>query len=414
MERTDVVVVGAGQAGLAASRCLAARGIDHLVLDRGRVAERWRSERPRSLRLLTPRSLVRLPGAEGGCADPDSFLSRLELVAELERYAAATGAAIRERVAVRRVGRFAGGYSVETDGGTIRSRAVVIATGHCDLPRVPRFAGALDPDVASIPASWYRDPDSVPHGGVLVVGASASGVQIADELRRAGREVFLSVGHHARLPRSYRGRDVYGWLDALGVLRERLDPARSADRARRAPSPQLSGAHPPRDVDLPALAARGVHLLGRAVDADDGHVRFADDLGETTRRAEASRRALLARIDAYVEACGLGAAVPPPAVPPAFVAGGAPRALHLRSAGVGAVVWATGYRRSYPWLALPIVGADGEIHQRGGVTPAPGVFTLGLAFQRRRDSSFLSGVGDDARAVADRLDLYLRRRLAAA
>lgn len=412
MERTDVVVIGAGQAGLAASRCLSIRGIDHVVLERGRRAERWRSERWSSLRLLTPNWQSRLPGARYDGPDPDGYMRAADVVTLLERYAAAFDAPVREGARVVRARRLERGYVVATETGTFEARAVVVATGHCDLPYVPPCADDLATDVFQVTPTAYRDPDSLPPGGVLVVGASASGAQLSDELCRSGRHVVLSVGRHARLPRAYGGRDVYAWLDAIGALRERLDESRGAARARRAPSPQLVGSSPERAVDLPALRSRGVRITGRLVGID-GHVAsFADDLETTTRAADAKQSELLARIDAHI--ARRGGCVIPATRPAPFVAAGGPTSIDLREEGIRSVVWATGFRRNYPWLDAEVLDAHGEIRQRRGVAAAPGLYTLGLAFQRHRGSSLLDGVGEDARAITAHLAAFLRSARAAA
>jgi putative flavoprotein involved in K+ transport len=255
-------VVGAGQAGLAVSRCLAERGADHIVVERGRVAERWRTARWDSLRLITPNWMSRLPGRSYPGPDPGGYMSAPELVSYLQGYADSGAAPVRESTTVELVQTCATGLRVVTDQQTWLARNVVVATGTENGAFVPPVAGGLAPRVHQLTASRYRSPRHVPDGGVLVVGASASGVQIADELRRAGRTVVISVGRHSRLPRRYRGHDIQWWLHRTGILDQRIDQMRDARSARQAPSLQLSGRRRHR-VDLEALAARGVVLAGR-------------------------------------------------------------------------------------------------------------------------------------------------------
>jgi putative flavoprotein involved in K+ transport len=413
MRRTDVVIVGGGQAGLAMSRCLVDRGIEHVVLERGRIAERWRSERWDSLRLLTPRWQARLPGWRYRGPEADGFMTRDEVVDYLDGYARSFAAPIESGVAVSAVERGAAGFRVTTSRGSWSARAVVVATGHCDVPFVPPIAAGLPHDVAQVVPTRYRNPDRLPEGGVLVVGASSTGVQLAAELQRAGRQVTLAAGKHVRLPRRYRGRDVMWWLDAAGVLDERAEDVADLEAARRQPSLQLVGSDDHRTIDLGTLRALGVRLAGRVVGAEGGRVLLGDDLARSVAAAEGRLTRLLRRIDAHVER--RAAADVPPAEPIAPIAlPRAPTALDLRAEGIRTVVWATGYRRRYPWLHLPVLDARGEIHHAGGVTPEPGLYVLGLQFLRRRNSSFLDGVGADADAVAAHLGDHLERRQRAA
>jgi putative flavoprotein involved in K+ transport len=397
-------VIGAGQAGLAASRCLTARGIDHVLLERGRVAERWRSERWDSLRLLTPNWMSRLPEWSYMGPDPHGFMTAAEVTSYLQSYADASRAPVVEDSAVARLARADDGrLEVETASSRWLASNVVIATGWCDQPAVPAIARRLGPAVTSVTPSAYRNPDTLPAGGVLVVGASATGVQLADELARSGRDVTIAAGHHTRLPRRYRGMDIWWWLDRIGSLDRTIDELPDPVAAIREPSLQLVGRPDHSDVDLPALVARGVRLTGRVVAVDGDEVRFANDLGTTVAAADARMRRMLAQIDTHIEAAGLSAEVLDPEPPAAVVANEAPTVVNLRRRGISAVVWATGYRRAYPWLHLPILDDHGEIRQHRGVTPIDGVYVLGQRFQHRRRSNFLDGVGLDAELVADHL-----------
>ncbi len=400
MKRTDVVIIGAGHAGLAMSHVLSSRGIEHVVLERGRVAERWQSERWDSLRLLTPNWCSRLPGWHYRGADPDGFMTMAETTRYLQTYARSFGAPVRTGVTVRSVVRSGDAWRVTTDRAATCTRAVVIATGHCDIPHVPDMARALPCDIHQITPGAYRNPGSLPDGAVLVVGASASGAQIADELRAAGRKVTLAVGRHVRLPRRYRGRDIIWWMDRAGILADPVERMRDIEAARRQPSLQLVGDPACRRLDLGTLAATGVRILGRACTAEGPAMHFAGDLAETTAAAERKLIRLRRRIDDFIAATGLVgvAADPEPYAPLGLHA--APRTLDLRAEGFGTVVWATGFRRGYAWLEPVALDASGELRHRGGVSPMAGLYAIGLRFQRRRNSSFIDGAGADAEALA--------------
>jgi putative flavoprotein involved in K+ transport len=410
MRRVDTVVIGGGQAGLAMSRCLKDVGVDHVVLERGRVAERWRSERWDSLRLLTPNWQSRLPGYRYQGDDPDGYMRMPEVVEFLQSYARSFAAPLEERSTVLAVETRGGGYCVVTDRGEWESRAVVIATGHCDTPFVPGIGKRLPADVVQVVPTRYRSPEDLPAGGVLVVGASATGVQLADEIHASGRPVTLAVGRHTRLPRVYRGRDVLWWLDAIGALDETTDETFDLGVSRSQPSLQLVGRPDRATLDLPALERRGVRLVGRAVDVDGDRVLFADDLVTHTVAADARLARLVQRIDIFAARTRLDAVVAPPEpFAPFLWPAPAPTAIDLRQEGIRTVVWATGFRRLYPWLRVPVLDDRGEIQHDKGVTLYPGLYVLGLYFLRRRKSSFLDGVGRDAMDLTAHLATYLRR-----
>ena len=397
MRRVTAAIIGAGHAGLAMSHCLGRRGIEHVVLERGRVAERWRSERWDSLHLLTPNWMSRLPDWSYQGPDPDGFMTMPEVTSFLEAYAHASAAPVAEGTEVHALRRACELFHVETSRGVWQSRIVVLATGHCDLPLVPAIARELPPSVHQVTPSRYRNPAALPEGGVLVVGASATGLQIADELHRAGRAVSLSVGRHTRVPRRYRGRDICWWMDRAGVLDESIAEVADLARARTQPSLQLVGAPDRSSLDLGMLQARGVRVLGRSVAIDGRVMRFRDDLEETTAAAQRRLERLLARIDGVAGAMG---APRDPAAWRSIRLAPSPCALDLAAEGIRSVVWATGYRRDYRWLTLPVLDDAGEIIHDGGVTPLPGLYVLGLRFLRRRKSSFLDGAGGDAEALA--------------
>jgi putative flavoprotein involved in K+ transport len=395
--RVETIIVGAGQAGLALSHQLAAAGHGHVVLERGRVGERWRSERWDSLTLLTPNWLNRLPGASP-LPDPDGYLDRDGVIAYLESYGAA--APVRERTTVRRVRRIPHGFHVATDRGDWHARNVVIATGDCDVPRIPAVAAGAPSWLTQLHAARYRRPDLLPEGGVLVVGAGPTGQQLADELRRSGRHVVLAVGRHARVPRTYRGRDVFAWLRDTGQLDVHAGEVPDLTAARRAPSFPVTGAAGGASLGLDRLAALGVVVAGRLIGFSHRHAMFGRELEHELRAAERRLRRTLRTFDAYIERTG-AAAEPAQVLAPVSLGHG-PARIELRGQ-VRTVLWASGYRRSYPWLDVPVLDGNGELVHREGVTRVPGLFALGLKFQRTRKSHLLGGVGEDAARVAEHI-----------
>ena len=403
MPQRTTVVIGAGQAGLAMSHCLSRVGIDHVVLERGSVAQRWRSQSWDSLRLLTPNWMTRLPGLQYDGCDPDDFMSVPDLVALLERYAVSSSAPVLTDTEVQRVARSGDVFRVDTDRGSWSAGSVVMATGYCDLPTVPAASRGLAPSVLQMVPAAYRRPDQLPAGGVLVVGASSTGVQLADEIQRSGRQVTLAVGRHTRLPRRYRGRDILWWFDRLGILSQRADAVQDIERSRRQPSLQLVGRTDHSSLDLTVLNERGVRLVGRIRDIRGHHVQLADDLVGTTAAADIKMAEMLMRIDRFIADAGVAADAPEAFAPTWPLAAAAADALDLKDERINTVIWATGYRRAYPWLHVPVLNADGEITHTGGTTPVDGLYVLGLNFQRRRNSSFIDGVGDDAWAIAQQI-----------
>jgi putative flavoprotein involved in K+ transport len=398
---TDVVVIGAGQAGLAASRCLTDGAVDHVVLERADVADSWRTQRWDSLRLLTPNWMTRLPGFAYDGSDPAGYMSAAEVARLLDRYRNSFAAPVRTGTAVTGVtpGPGGEGFRVATDAGVWHSRAVVVATGAAREPHVPAVGRELPASVRQLTCAEYRRPDQV-EGDVLVVGASASGVQIADELARSGRRVTIAVGDHVRVPREYRGRDIHWWMDAIGQLDERWDEVPDIDRARRLPSLQLVGGPQRRTLDLNALTAVGVRLVGRLAGVAGGRALFSGSLPALVAGADLKQDRLLDRIDEYI---GTGRGERPARTR----VGDPPTALPL--AGIRTVVWATGYRPTWPWLPDGLVDRFGRLRHDGGVTPLPGLVALGLPFLRRRKSSFLDGVGPDAAELMAEVRRHLDR-----
>ena len=412
--RTTTVVIGAGHSGLATSRFLTQRAIEHVVLDRGDIANSWRTQRWDSLRLLTPNWLSRLPGFAYDGPDPDGFMTVPEVIAFIERYAAVVEAPVRTGTTVTDVSAIGGGYRVTTDRGTWEAPTVVLASGGFNLPNVPALAAAVPSSVTTINAASYRRPDQLPDGAVLVVGASATGIQLADELQRSGRPVTLSVGEHVRMPRAYRGRDIMWWMTAAGILDERYDEVDDVVRARNVPSPQLVGTLDRSTRDLNALTDIGVALVGRLSEVRDGVALFSGALRNKCALADLKLGRLLDTFDAWALASGLDRDVAPPHRPAPTRVPDAPRlAVDLRSGEIASIVWATGFRPDYSWLSVPVLDRKGRLRHEGGVvTGAPGMYAVGLNVLRRRKSSFIHGAEDDARELTDHLAAHLAARCA--
>jgi len=382
-----------------------------VVLERGEVANSWRRERWDSLRLLTPNWQSRLPGRRYDGPDPDGYMTAGEVTELIERFATVSRAPVRTGVNVTSVRRTDAGYHVTTSCGEIRCRAVVIASGACNLPVVPQFREAVPAPVEQLTPFDYRDPAKLPDGGVLVVGASATGVQLAAELQQSGRPVTLSVGEHVRLPRTYRGRDVLWWMDASGVWDQRHDEVEDLTRARRLPSPQLVGTPERTTLDLNALTSMGVELVGRWAAVRDGRALFSGGLRNMFSLADLKMRRLLDTFDEWARMHGRDAEVgPAERIAPTRVPESARLQLDLRGGEIRAVVWATGFRPDYRWLDVPVVDAKGQLRHEGGVVDGPGLYALGLPVLRRRKSTFIYGIEDDAREVIDHLTQYLAVR----
>jgi putative flavoprotein involved in K+ transport len=410
--RTTAVVIGAGQAGLAMSWWLAARSIDHVVLERGEVANTWRTERWRSLTLLTPNWQSRLPGFGYEGDDPDGFRTLPETIAFIERYARVVSPPLRTHCRVTSVRRADDGYEVVSAQGTWRCKAVVLATGAFNIAQVPKLAQAVPPGIAQLTTVQYRSPESLEPGGVMVVGAAASGAQLADEIQRSGRPVTLAVGEHVRAPRTYRGRDIQWWMDATGLNDERYEEVENLARARNLPSFQIAGYPDRRDIDLNALTSLGVKLVGRLAGIRDGKAQFSGSLRNVCALADLKLNRLLNRIDEWAAENAVGDAVDPPHRPePTRVEPSPPLGLDFDRSGIRTIVWATGFRPDYSWLDVPVLDRKGNIRHDGGVvTEAPGLYVLGLTFLRRRKSSLIDGIGDDTRDLSAHLAAHLGAR----
>jgi len=398
----ETVIVGGGHAGLALSYHLGRLGRPHVILERGRVAERWRSERWDSLMFQFPNWSLRLPGHEYRGSEPDGFATRAEVIAFIERYREIVGAPVRTGVRVDRVRAEAGRFRLETTEGPIEAANVVIATGPYQEPLLPAVRHALPPGLAQVHASGYRNPAQLPEGAVLVVGSGASGCQIVEDLLAAGRTVYLSVGRHRRYPRRYRGRDMFWWMERIGAL----DQTRAErPEARERPNPLVTGVGGGHDIDLRDYAAAGVTLLGHLVDVTGSRLRLADDVAALLAAGDESVGVFTRAVDAYVARSGLAA---PAEAPPAI---GSPRAtppapireLDLATSGIMSVVWATGFRRDFGWIDAPVLDDRGEPIHRRGVTGCEGLYFLGLPWLHKLKSSVLCGVGDDAAHLADHI-----------
>jgi putative flavoprotein involved in K+ transport len=412
MMKTTAVVVGAGHAGLAMSRRLTERSIDHVVLERGEVANSWRTQRWPSLRLLTPNWQTRLPGHDYAGDDPGGFMPVADVVATLTGYARLVDAPVRTAVAVRSVRAVSQGFEIQANDDLLRARAVVAATGACNLPAIPAIADALPPSITTITPLTYRDPGQLPDGGVLIVGASATGVQLADQIHRSGRPVTLSVGEHVRLPRTYRGRDIFWWLEATGLLAERYDEIDDLTRARHLPSPQLTGTSEAAMTDLNALAALGIRIVGRLGRITDGVAQFSGSLANTCALADLKMNRFLNRADEWATASGLDDELPPPhRFASTSVDPGSHLELDLRSGEIATVLWATGFRPDHSWLDIPVRDRTGRLRHDGGVvTGAPGLYLLGMPVLRTRASTYIHGASTDSEALSDHLNSFLGSR----
>jgi putative flavoprotein involved in K+ transport len=379
-----------------------------VVLERGEVANSWRHERWDSLRLLTPRWQSRLPGYQYSGDDPDGFMTMTEVVEFVSRFAVMSAAPVRTHTTVTSVKQTDDGYHVRTQNGGLRCRSVVLASGACNVASVPAVRQAVPASVQSFTPFDYRNPARLPEGGVLIVGASATGVQLAHEIQRSGRPVTLSVGEHVRLPRTYRGRDVLWWMDASGVWNQRYDEIDDLTRARGLPSPQLVGTPERTTLDLNTLSASGVEIVGRLAAVRDGRALFSGGLRNQFALADLKMDRLLDTFDDWAHSQGRESDV---GVSERFEPTRAPNssrlALDLTSGEIRSIIWATGFRPDYSWLDVPVVDRKGHLRHDGGVVDAPGLYAMGLPVLRRRKSTFIHGAEDDARDVVDHLARYL-------
>jgi len=398
-EAIDTLVIGGGQAGLVMSYRLKQRGIAHLVVERARIAERWRSERWDGLKFQFPNWSVKLPDFPFPHTDPDAFASSADIIAFIEAYADFVAPPIRCGVEVTRLSRGVRGFIAETADGTIEARNVVVATGPYQRPLMPDLL--RDHPAFQLHANSYKNPGQLPAGAVLVVGAGASGAQIAEELHRAGRRVYLAVGQHTRMPRRYRGQDLTWWFGALGLFDKTPE--------QRGPihvNPSITGAYGGYTIDFRRFAADGITLTGRILAARDSVLEIAPDLAENLANGDTYYATFLDMLDAHVEQHGLDL----PDDPAARVVLADPpcvtrplRRLDLAADRVAAVIWATGYGVDFGWIDIPVKDISGEPLHRGGITETPGLYFLGLPWQSKLYSAFLSGVDDDAVVLAEHI-----------
>lgn len=400
-ESIETVIVGGGQAGLAMSYYLRQCGREHIILERARVAERWRTQRWDSLMFQFPNWSIELPGRSYTGPDPDGFSHKSDILAFIEDYAAWIKAPVRTGVEVLSLRRAPqpSGYLLSTSAGTFEARNVVIATGPYQRQRIPSLAAGFQPGFFQVHAGEYRNPQELPPGGVLVVGSGASGCQIAEELLMAGRQVLFAIGKHRRVPRRYRGHDVFWWRRALGFLDQK---AEDTPREQREPPPLVTGVGGGHDVDIRSYAEDGMRLLGHVREVRDGRVALAGDLGESLAAGERAFDEFTSAVDDYLRSRGAvssdGHTSTSPRITPTSL-----DEIDLRASHIQSVVWATGYVLDFRWIELPIFDARGEPVQARGVASAPGIYFLGLAWMHKVKSSFLYGVGEDAQYLAERI-----------
>ncbi|WP_051371291.1 NAD(P)-binding domain-containing protein [Mesorhizobium loti] len=404
----DVVVIGAGHSGLALSYLLGQRSLSHVVLERGEIANSWRTERWDSLRLLTPNWMARLPGYPYQGDDRDGYMSAGQLADFISRYATYISAPVLKNTPVNRVAPSSHGFRVEVPNGDWLCQTVVLATGAFSKPVIPKLAEAMPATIEQLSAHTYRNPRQLAPGGVLVVGASATGLQLAQEIQLSGRPVTLAVGEHVRLPRVYRGRDIQWWMLATGVLDQRVEDADDPDRARRVPSPQLVGTPERATLDLNVLQRQGVKVVGRLMGLRGSVAQFSGSLRNVCALADLKMNRLLASIDEWAEANAPSGIGPIERFAPTAI--GEPPQLELElGEDIRTVLWATGFRPNFSWLDLPVFDRKGELRHDRGVADVPGIYVLGLPYLRRRKSSFIHGAEDDARELVTHLTGYLDR-----
>ena len=405
--QVTTVVIGGGHSGLAISKCLTDRSIDHVVLERGEVANSWKYERWDSLRLLTPNWLTRLPGHVYKAEYPDEFMEMPELIDFIESYSTAISAPVQGGTNVTSVRRQEGGYEVVTDQGTWRCATVVLASGACNVATVPDVAAGLPASVHSVTPLEYRNTEQLADGGVLVVGASATGAQLADEIHRSGRPVTISVGEHVRMPRTYRGRDIQWWMDAAGLLDESHTEVDDIVRARHVPSPQLVGSPERANIDLNTLLESGIELRGRLGSIRDGVAQFSGGFRNHCMLADLKMNRLLNTFDEWATESSGAEFTDPHRFEPTRIQNEPPLEMDLASGQIQTVVWATGFRPDHSWLDVPVFDRKGRLEHDGGVVGSPGMYVMGMPFLRRRKSSFIHGAEDDAKDLTEHLASHL-------
>ena len=407
-QNVSTVIVGAGHAGLAMSHCLTERGVDHVLLERGEVANSWRTERWDSLQLLTPNWCSRLPGYSYSGDDPDGYMNMEQVIAFISGYAESISAPVHTSTTVTCVRPAESGYHVETDKGNWSCRSVVLASGTCNIPSLPKVAADVPESIFTIDSKTYRRPGQLPDGGVMVVGASATGTQLAREIQLSGRNVTLAVGEHIRLPRVYRGRDILWWMDACGLQDERYDEIEDIKRGREISSLQLTGSETRDTLDLNALTSIGVRLVGRLMGMRDTTALFSGSLENQCALSDLKMNRLLNTVDEWATEAGVDGTVPDPhRFEPTEFPEKPPLMMDFEKEGIKSIVWATGYKPDYSWLEMDVFNRKGGLRHDGGIVDAPGLYMIGQQFLRRRKSSLIDGAANDANDLSDHLANYL-------
>ena len=410
--KTECIVIGAGHCGLAMSQCLSSLNIEHAILERGEVANSWKQERWESLRLLTPNWLTGLPGKAYSGDEPDGFMDMPELIEFLEQYAREISAPINENTSVISVNKKGDYFYVTTNRGVWQCRSVVIASGACNNAKIPAISKSVPDSLEMLTPLQYQNPSQLKDGGVLVVGASATGLQLAKEIHQSGKTVYLSVGEHVRLPRYYRGKDIQFWMNKTGLLDEKYNDIDDLNRGRSLPSPQLSGSDLNETLDLNSLAERGVNIRGRLAGFKDDCVQFSGALTNTCQLADLKMNRLLDSIDEWIlqNSDELKDVLVEPAM--RFLKTGVSESpqnnLDMKKENVSTILWATGFTPDYSWLNLPVFDHKGRIRHDGGIVDYPGVYVMGLPLLRRRKSSFIHGAADDAADLSLHLKDFLQ------
>ncbi|HSN94594.1 MAG TPA: NAD(P)/FAD-dependent oxidoreductase [Anaerolineaceae bacterium] len=402
-EKIETIIVGGGQAGLATSYYLNQLGRENLVLDKAAQAgNAWRNDRWESFTLLTPNWSFRLPGAEYESGEPDAFMPRDEIVSRFENYVESFNLPVRYQQLVTCVehSNYGIGYLLETEKVLYQANNVVVATGLFQSPKIPTFSHKLPADITQLHSGAYRNPALLPHGNILVIGSAQSGCQIAEELYLGGRKVFLSIGVTGRVPRRYRGKDVYRWMQMLGALDQTVDKLPSP-QAKFEANPHVSGRDGGRTLNLHQFARDGVVLLGHLQDIQGNRIWFAPDRDDSLAKADEFEAKLVKRIDTYIEQQALNAPVETLPV----LKDGFEReeilTLDLQAAGISTVIWAMGYHFDFSFVNLPVLDEDGFPNQTRGVTKFPGLYFVGLPWLYKYKSGHLLGVGEDAKYIAE-------------
>ena len=402
------VIIGAGHAGLAMSRCLTELSVDHVLLERGEVANSWRTERWDSLRLLTPNWQSRLPGFKYQGENPDGFRDMPEVIKFIDQYANFISAPVETSTRVTSVSSSESGYKIITNQGEWRCKVLVIASGACNIAAVPNIAEAVSYKVNMLTPIEYKNPNQLADGGVMIVGASATGTQLSKEIQLSGRQVTLSVGEHVRVPRVYRGYDIKWWMDSTGILDERYDDVDDINRARRVPSLQLTGSLDRGTLDLNTLTGIGVKLVGRMVGMRDDKALFSGSLKNVCSLADLKMNRLLDNIDEWRtyndHLVGIN---PRELFLPTLIENSPTLEINLTENNIKTIIWATGFRPDLSWLDVPVLDRKGQILHEGGIVNFPGMYLMGMQFLRRRKSSLIDGAGDDALDLSKHLKAYL-------